>query len=191
MKKLMIIATLVLLPTAALAHPSLYHHTHTFAAGLTHPLTGLDHLLAMVSVGLWASQKGGRALWLWPAAFVSAMIVGGALGMSGFALPLIEPAIAASLLVLGLLIASMTTLPMAAGVAAIAVFGLFHGNAHGLEAPASGASLLYALGFTLSTIALHGLGLALGLSARKARLQPLLRTAAALIAVTGGVLFFT
>lgn len=190
MKKILITAGLFLLPTAAMAHPSLYHHTHTFTAGLVHPLTGLDHLLAMISVGLWASQKGGRAQWLWPASFVSAMILGGALGMEGFALPLIEPAIAASLLVLGLMIAAMVELPLLAGIGIIAAFGLFHGNAHGLEAPAGGGSLLYGLGFVLSTATLHVLGLALGLSARHARLMPLVRAAAALVAVTGGVLFF-
>lgn len=190
MKKTIITAGLLLLPTAAMAHPSLYHHTHSFTAGLVHPLTGLDHLLAMVSVGLWASQKGGRALWLWPAAFVGAMVVGGILGMEGVALPLIEPAIAASLLVLGLMIAAMVRLPLVAGIGLIAAFGLFHGNAHGLEAPASGASLLYGLGFVVSTAALHALGLAIGLSMRSVRLQPLLRAGAALIALAGGVLFF-
>lgn len=190
MKKTIITAGLLLLPTAAMAHPSLYHHAHSFTAGLVHPLTGLDHLLAMVSVGLWASQKGGRALWLWPAAFVGAMVVGGILGMEGVALPLIEPAIAASLLVLGLMIAAMVRLPLVAGIGLIAAFGLFHGNAHGLEAPASGASLLYGLGFVMSTAALHALGLAIGLSMRSVRLQPLLRAGAALIALAGGVLFF-
>lgn len=191
MKKTLIATALLLLPTVAMAHPSLYHHTHTFVAGLTHPLTGLDHLLAMISVGLWASQKGGRALWLWPASFVGAMILGGALGMEGVALPLIEPAIAASLLVLGLMIAATVELPLLAGIGIIAVFGLFHGNAHGLEAPTSGGSLLYGLGFVLSTVSLHVLGLALGLSARHARLMPVVRAGAALVAVTGGVLFLT
>src|SRR5258708_6601805 len=125
-----LMATILLLPTAASAHPALYQHTHAFAAGVIHPFTGLDHLLAMISVGLLASQKGGRALWLWPGTFVATMIVGGILGMEGFALPLIETTIAASLLVLGLMIATMTTLPVAAGIGLIALFGLFHGNAH-------------------------------------------------------------
>jgi urease accessory protein len=118
------------------------------------------------------------------------MIAGGVLGMTGFALPLIEPAIAASLLVLGLMIATMTELPLTAGIGLIAVFGLFHGNAHGLEAPLNGSGLLYGLGFTLSTISLHIAGLSLGFATR-GRAQILLRAGAALIAVTGGVLFFT
>ncbi|HKX64835.1 MAG TPA: HupE/UreJ family protein [Rhizomicrobium sp.] len=191
MKKLTIAALLLSLPTAASAHPALAVHSHTFLTGLSHPLTGFDHLLAMISVGLWASQKGGRALWLWPVAFVAAMIAGGALGMNGFALPLGEPAIAASLLMLGLLIAAMAILPAGVGAAMIAVFGLFHGNAHGLEAPGIGISLLFGLGFVLSTATLHVAGLTLGLVAQDGRRQALVRTGAWLIAVTGAALLLT
>lgn len=189
MKKILATALLLLLPTAASAHPSLTHHMHGFLAGVSHPLTGLDHLLAMLSVGLWASQKGGRALWLWPLAFMTAMVAGGVMGMSGVALPFVEPAIAASLLVLGAAIAATLVLPMGAGVAIIALFGLFHGNAHGLEAPGSGA-VLYALGFLLATVTLHGLGVALGLSLRHGRGAVLVRAGAALIAATGMVMAF-
>lgn len=188
--KTLVALALIAVPTAAGAHPALYQHTHTFMEGVAHPLTGLDHLLAMISVGLWASQKGGRALWLWPVSFVGAMIAGGALGMAHVALPLVEPGIAASLLVLGLMIATMTRLPLAGGMAVIALFGLLHGNAHGLEAPADASGLLYALGFTFSTASLHALGLALGLSARRLQAQTLLRAAAGLIAATGAVMFF-
>ena len=190
MRKTFLIAVgLFLLPSAALAHPSLPHHVHGFMAGVSHPLTGLDHLLAMLSVGLWASQKGGRAMWLWPAAFVIAMIAGGFVGMAGIGLPLVEPAIIASLLVLGAAIAATLTLPAAAGVALIALFGLFHGNAHGLEAPVSSAGL-YALGFILSTVTLHIMGLALGLSAQKMQRPVLVRAGAALIAATGLAMAF-
>jgi len=183
-------APLLLLPAAAMAHPALYQHTHGFSEGVAHPLTGLDHLLAMIAVGLWASQKGGRALWLWPASFVAAMIAGGAVGMMGWALPGIAPVIAASLLVLGLMIAGTAVLPISAGMAIIALFGLFHGNAHGLEAPANASGALYAAGFVLSTICLHGLGLGLGLMARSGVARGLVRAGAAAIAVTGCVLFF-
>jgi urease accessory protein len=190
MKKTSLLATgLFLLPTTALAHPSLTHHVHGFMAGVSHPLTGLDHLLAMLSVGLWASQKGGRAMWIWPAAFVIAMIAGGFMGMAGISLPLVEPAIIVSLLVPGVAIAATLMLPTVAGVVLIALFGLFHGSAHGLEAPASGAGL-YAMGFVLSTITLHVMGLALGLSAQKMRRQVLVRAGAALIAATGLVMAF-
>jgi urease accessory protein len=180
----------VLLPTTAMAHPALYQHTHGFLEGVQHPLTGLDHLLAMIAVGLWASQKGGQAMWLWPTSFLAAMIAGGALGMMGLALPAIEPAIAASLLILGLMIAVAATVPVWAGMAMIALFGLFHGNAHGLEAPVNAGGFLYAAGFVLSTASLHALGLGIGLMARRGRAQSLVRTGAAAIALTGCVLFF-
>lgn len=191
MKKSILTAILLLLPSAAFAHPAPYLHVHGFAAGMMHPFTGLDHLLAMLSVGLWASQKGGRALWLWPAAFVSAMILGGVAGMEGFALPGIEPAIAASLLVLGLLIATVTTMPLAFGAALIALFGLFHGNAHGLEAPLDASGLAYGAGFVLATATLHAAGLALGLTARRAPAQWTLRAGAAVIALTGAAMVLT
>jgi urease accessory protein len=181
---------LLLLPATAMAHPAIYQHTHGFVEGVQHPFTGLDHLLAMIAVGLWASQKGGRAMWLWPASFVAAMVVGGALGMMGLALPAIEPAIAASLLILGLMIAVSATLPVWAGMATIALFGLFHGNAHGLEAPVNAGGFLYAAGFVLSTASLHALGLGIGLVAQQGRAQGLVRAGAAAIAVTGCVLFF-
>ena len=187
MKKLPLVATLLLLPGTAFAHPSPTPHVHGLMAGIAHPFTGIDHLLAMISVGLWASQKGGRALLLWPAAFVAAMIVGGALGMNGLMLPLVEPAIAASLLVLGVMIASATSLPAGLGAAIIALFGLFHGNAHGLEA--GGAASTYAVGFTLSTMTLLALGLALGLGARRLQARVAVRVAAGLVAITGAALF--
>lgn len=179
----------VLLPSVAFAHPG-HLGPHTLLSGLEHPITGLDHILAMVAVGLWASQRGGRALWLWPSAFVVVMLAGGFLGMEGIALPFVEPGIAASLLVLGLLVASSTTLPLWSGALIAGGFALFHGNAHGLEAPADEASLLYALGFATSTAALHGAGLALGLSARGRHWQKLVRMGGALTAGVGGILLF-
>lgn len=182
-------APLLLLPAAAMAHPALYQHTHGFVAGAQHPLTGIDHLMAMIAVGLWASQKGGRAMMLWPLSFVAAMIAGGALGMTGLALPGLEPVIAASLLVLGLMIAGTALLPVGAGMAIIALFGLFHGNAHGLEAPADAGGALYAAGFVLSTACLHALGLGLGLLARRGDAPVLVRASAVAIAVTGCALF--
>ncbi len=185
------IATLaaVFLPSVAFAHPG-HLGPHTLLSGFEHPITGFDHILAMVAVGLWASQRGGRALWLWPSAFVAIMLAGGFLGMEGIALPFVEPGIAASLLVLGLLVASSTMLPFWAGALIVGGFALFHGNAHGLEAPANGASLLYALGFAASTAALHCTGLTLGLSARGADWQKFVRMGGALTAGVGGILLF-
>jgi len=179
---------LSLVPSLAFAHPG--EHAHSLLAGMAHPVTGLDHVLAMLAVGIWAAQKGGRALWAWPLCFIGFMVLGGVLGMQGIALPLVEPAIAASVLVLGLLIASMAMLPMSAGAVLVAAFALFHGNAHGLEAPATGEGLLYALGFVLATAGLHGLGAAVGLFSRSHRLVQGVRLGGAVIAGIGSVLLF-
>ena len=191
-KPLILAATtlaLVAAPTAASAHPAIFHTT-PLLAGLAHPLSGLDHILAMVAVGMWAAQRGGRALWAFPAAFVGIMIVSGMAGMAGFALPMVEPGIATSVLVLGLLVASAAQLPVWAGSAAIAVFAAFHGNAHGLEAGHLHNAGLYALGFAVSTAVLHGLGIGAGLATRSARMDTALRAGGAGIALAGAALFF-
>jgi urease accessory protein len=161
-------------------------HTVTgFVSGLAHPLLGLDHVLAMVAIGLWAAQQGGRALWAVPAAFVSAMVLGGVLAMSGLALPHGETAIALSVLVLGLLIATRRQWAVKAGMALAAGFAVFHGYAHGLEMPLATSPALYGLGFVLATLGLHGLGIAGSLIGRHA-----VQVAGAGIAVTGLALIF-
>ncbi len=157
-----------------------------FTSGLTHPLLGPDHLLAMIAVGLWAVQQGGRARWAVPAAFVAAMGLGGALAWMGGELPQVETAIALSVLALGLLIATRRQWAVPAGMAAAAIFALFHGYAHGLEMPQAAAPALYALGFVLATIFLHGVGIAGSLAGRRA-----VRVAGAGIATAGLALFFT
>ncbi len=103
-------------------------------------------MLAMVAVGLWAGLNGGRALWAWPAAFVGVMLLGGALGMAGVTLPLVESGILASVVVLGLLVLGAFRLPVAAGAALVALFALLHGHAHGTELPADGAAVSYFAG---------------------------------------------
>jgi len=151
--------------TLALVGPA---HAHTgldvggFPAGFMHPFGGLDHLLAMVGVGLWAAQLGGRALWLVPLSFVGVMVLGGALGMAGFEPPGVEGGILGSVLLLGLLVAWAPRLPLAVPVAAVALFAIFHGLAHGAELPAGSSGLTYAIGFALATALLHGAGLAAG-----------------------------
>ncbi|QPC44164.1 HupE/UreJ family protein [Kaustia mangrovi] len=159
--------------------------TSSFAAGLTHPLGGLDHILAMVAVGLWAALKGGRALWVWPCAFVGVMLVGGALGMAGMPLAFVEPGILASIVALGILVALAVDLPVAAGAVLIGVFALFHGHAHGMEAPAAGTALLYAAGFALATAGLHGVGVLFGLVSRDALWRNVIRGAGAATAAAG------
>ena len=149
----------------AIASPAMAHvgdHAHsTFFTGFLHPLGGLDHLAAMIAVGLWAAIVGGQRIWIWPTAFVGAMVIGGILGHSGIDLPMVEPAIAASVIVLGVAILAVSKAPTAAGVALIAVFGAFHGHAHGAEAP-EGSWLGYAAGFVIATVMLHGIGLGAG-----------------------------
>ena len=131
--------------------------------GALHPLGGLDHLAAMISVGLWAALAGGRRVWVWPVAFVLMMLVGGFIGHAGIAFPAVEPAIALSVIVLGLAVALGIKAPLAAGAVLIGAFALFHGHAHGAEAPAEGW-LGYAAGFATATALLHVVGIAIGLA---------------------------
>lgn len=142
--------------------------TWDFAGGFGHPLGGLDHLLAMVAVGLWAAQLGGRARWALPAAFLTALAAGAALGASGGVFGGLEQGIAASVLVLGLLVVTAARLPLAAGVILSAVFALFHGVAHGAEMPAAASGAAYGLGFLAATALLHAAGLGLGALAARA-----------------------
>ncbi len=154
------IAPLVLATSGiASAHPG---HADGVLSGLTHPLLGADHLLAMVAVGLWAWQLGGRAKWQVPASFVALMSVAAIAGMAGFALPMVESGIAASLLVLGLLIAFSVRTGAVFGAGTVALFALFHGSAHGVEMPLDATAWQYGLGFVLATVGLHGIGLLLG-----------------------------
>jgi urease accessory protein len=150
--------------TVTLALPAAAHTGHVdgsgFLSGFLHPLGGLDHLLAMVAVGLWAAQTGGRALWMLPVAFVT-MLAGGALiGISGLELPMVEAGIAASVAVLGLLVVLNKRVPVYAAMALVGVFAVFHGHAHGAEMPAAAHPLLFGAGFILSTVLLHGAGIA-------------------------------
>ncbi|MDB5433168.1 MAG: urease accessory protein [Caulobacter sp.] len=179
---------LLLLATPALAHPG-HEQAATFAAGLSHPFSGLDHMLAMLSVGLWAAMRGGKAVWAWPLAFVTAMIGGGALGLAGLQLPLVEPAILASVIVLGALTATAVRAPVLAGAALIALFGLAHGFAHGAEAPL-GSPALYAIGFVIATAGLHLAGLGAGLGLIRLRHPLVLRLLGAGAALGGLAMVF-
>lgn len=187
-----VVLTAGILPSLAQAHPGIPGHTHGFANGVMHPFTGLDHLLAMTAVGIWAAQRGGRALWLAPLSFVSVMAVGGILGMSGFGqIPLIEQAIAASVLVFGIFIATAVQLPLKAAIGVIGMFALFHGYAHGAEMPATASGWLYGLGFVLATASLHLFGIGLGLAAQQTGWKRLIRCAGCLIAAGGAYLILT
>lgn len=152
---------LFLFPSLALAHPG--HETGAFGAGFAHPFGGADHLLAMLALGLWAAQAGGRAVWALPVAFLGAMLAGGSAGAAGFSFPAVEPVILASVIVLGAMVALAARLPLGAAVVMAALFGWAHGWAHGAEGPASGL-LTYAAGFVAATALLHlaGIGIARG-----------------------------
>ena len=157
-----LVAAVTLAPTAALAHPAL-GDASGFVHGFAHPLGGLDHLLAMVTVGIFAWQLGGRALWVVPAAFVSVMAVGGALGMAGVPLPGVELGIAISVIALGAIVALGVKAPVAIAAAIVGVFAVFHGHAHGTELPLAVSGATYAAGFLLATALLHLTGIGLGL----------------------------
>ncbi len=157
---------LALAITAAATMPAFAHldpgEHGSFAAGFSHPLFGLDHILAMAAVGLWAAQQGGRAIWLVPAAFVGTMALGFALATAGVPLPFVEPVILASVIFVGIAIALAMPVPAPAIAAMVAFFAFFHGHAHGGELGEAGA-WQFALGFILATIALHASGIAGGL----------------------------
>ena len=178
------LTALCLYAGTASAHPG---HTPTgFVGGLAHPFLGLDHLLAMIAIGQWAAQQDGRALWAVPAAFVGAMLLGGILAWTGWVLPNVETVIALSLLVLGLLIAARRRAPVLCGMAIAGGFALFHGYAHGLEMPQATSPALYAAGFVLATLCLHGVGMASSLFGRHA-----MRAAGIGIAATGVALMLS
>lgn len=162
MRRIVLAAAAAAAPTLALAHAGASDHLG-FAAGLAHPLGGLDHVAAMVAVGLWAAMVGGRARWAYPLAFVAAMVAGGALGGLGLAPWGVEHVIVASVILLGALAALSARAPLALALPLIALFGAAHGAAHGLEGPAGGAPG-YTAGFALATASLHGAGLALGVA---------------------------
>jgi len=151
----------LLAPTAALAHTSV-GDTSGFMHGFMHPLGGLDHQLAMILVGIFAYQLGGRALWLVPLTFVGVMAIGGLLGVAGIPVPFIELGIALSVIVLGAIVAFGVKVPVAAAMGIVGLFAIFHGHAHGSEMPMDASGLEYGLGFMLATAILHAVGIGIG-----------------------------
>jgi urease accessory protein len=184
----LVAASLVLALTGAAEAHTGHGATSAFTAGFAHPFGGFDHLLAMVAVGLWAGLRGGPALWAWPASFVGAMVLGGALGMAGIGLPLVEQGILGSVIVLGLAAALALRPSLGLGAGLIALAGLLHGHAHGTEVPADASGFAYAVGFALATTLLHAAGVAGTLAATRFSLPLAARSAGALTAVAGVVL---
>jgi urease accessory protein len=155
----------VLAPVIALAHTE-HDDANGLMHGLTHPITGIDHVLVMIAVGVLAAHIGGRAMWLVPLSFVSVMAVAGTLGMAGVRVPLAEVGIALSVIVLGLAVAARLELPRLAAIGLVGFFAVFHGYVHGAEMPAVASGLLYGLGFVAATVLLHTVGLGLGMLTR-------------------------
>lgn len=172
-----------LLPSAAFAHPSL-NHVADVTQGFAHPLTGLDHILAMGAVGSFAFMLGGRARWLLPASFIAMMAVGGLLGMQGIAVPFVEAGIAASLVVLGLAVALGWRPSVAVAMGVTGLFAVFHGHAHGAEMPLDASGLEYGIGFMVATAFLHASGLFFGAAVTRFG-QAALRVAGAVVSLAG------
>ncbi|GLS91440.1 urease accessory protein UreJ [Psychromonas marina] len=166
MKKqaLMLFAGL-LLPNLVLAHESL--QSGGFMSGLSHPVLGFDHLLAMICVGILSAQMGGKAIWLVPSTFVSVMLLGGVLGMQGIALFSVELGIAFSVFALGIALAADKQFPSGLAMLLVGFFAVFHGHAHGTEMPLLAEPILYALGFVTGTAGIHVAGVFIGLLSNK------------------------
>lgn len=185
-------AAAIVLVLGAMAAPALAHTgvgaVNSFSAGVTHPLFGLDHLLAMVAVGLWAMLAEPRLFWVAPAGFLAGMLAGGIAGMSGVAAPGIEFAIVGSVIAFGALAFFKVKTPALIAFVIAAFFGAAHGLAHGAEMPAGGAALQYGLGFLLATAALHAIGASLGLVMQRLDLVRLGQATGGALAAAGVVL---
>jgi len=181
----------LLLTTGAIAHDGTVLPYGSFLSGLTHPVLGIDHFLAMVSVGIVSAQIGGRAIWTVPATFVGIMAIGGLLGWIDVGLSAIEVGIAFSVLALGTAIAADKTVPLVVAMSAVGVFAIFHGYAHGAEMPEVAQPVTYALGFMSGTAMLHVAGVIIGdISQHYSRGKILLRVCGAAIAAMGGFFLY-
>ena len=180
----------VALAALALAQPAFAHEqvgvAGGLASGLLHPLSGMDHLIAMVAVGIWGAQLGAPAIWVLPITFPLVMAFGGVLGVLRIPLPMPEVAIALSALVLGAAVAMRLRLPFAAAAAVVAVFAVFHGHAHGAELPGSANPLAYGAGFVVATGLLHLCGILIGTLTRWPAGGRLVQGLGVVIATLGG-----
>lgn len=175
---------LALAPAAALAHQA-SGQAIGFLAGLEHPVSGLDHVVAMVAVGLWGAVLGRPAIWVLPVAFPTMMAVGGLMGLLGFPLPGVEIGIAASAIVLGTVVLTEMRPPLKLALVIVALFAIFHGHAHGSELPEGSSALLYSLGFVIATGMLHGVGILIGDAHRWAAGRQMIRAAGGGVALAG------
>ena len=156
-----------------------------FLIGARHPVSGLDHVLAMIAVGLWGAQLGAPAIWLLPVTFPMMMAVGGFVALIGIPVPGVELGVALSALLLGAMVALEGRPPLAAAAALVGMFAICHGHAHGAELPQGQNGLAYSIGFVMATGCLHGVGIAIGAIHRWRGGQIALRLAGALVALAG------
>jgi urease accessory protein len=182
-------AAFLIILLAGVCTPALAHligpMSGGFSSGFEHPVLGADHLLAMLAVGIWGAQMGGRLVWSLPVAFPVMMAFGGLIGMSGFSISHVETAIGLSVLVLGLAIAIEAKPPEIVALGMIAFFAFFHGYAHGVELPAAADPAAYAFGFITATGCIHVVGIGIGLQAKKIAQGQIARVIGALIAAAG------
>ncbi len=181
----------ILATLAAGLDPALAHTTGSgtilggFASGFTHPILGFDHMLAMLAVGMWGAQLGGRAVWTLPVAFPMVMAFGGALGILGVPVPAVEFGIAGSVLVLGAAVALAARPALWVGAVIVGALALFHGHAHGTELPGAADPVVYSIGFVIATGLIHGVGIGIGTVTRLPRGAAALRAAGAAICAAG------
>jgi urease accessory protein len=179
---------LLLCPASAFAHMQ-QGEAAGFLTGFLHPISGLDHVLAMVAVGLWGAQLGAPAIWVLPVAFPLVMAMGGMLGLMGVPVPGIEYGIAASAILLGAAVTLEVRASLVVTALLVGVFAIFHGHAHGTELPPGQSALLYSMGFVIATGCLHAVGIGIGAVHRWTWGEKLLRAAGAIVCL-GGVVFF-
>lgn len=182
-----VIAGAMLWPHCAWAHVG-SGQAGGFITGLQHPVSGFDHVLAMLAVGLWGAQLGAPALWLLPVVFPMMMAGGACMGLMGYPLPGVEVGIAVSAVVLGLMVLAEAKLKIQLAMVIVAFFAIFHGHAHGTELPAGQSGLLYSMGFVTATGCLHAVGIAIGLIHRWRIGRQVLRGAGSIVCA-GGIYF--
>lgn len=185
MRKLLLplVSLLLFLPNVALAHQN---GNGGFLSGLSHPILGFDHLLAMLSVGIVSVQIGGKAIWTIPLTFVAVMLLGGIMGMAGIEVFSIEAGIAFSVFALGIAITADKKLPIILSMIIVGFFAIFHGYAHGTEMPGLANPIFYAAGFIIGTACIHIMGITLGFIAkRSSKGLPFLKYIGAAIAGIG------
>ncbi len=190
MRRTLVVTLALLTPSIALAHVGV-GDTSGVAHGFMLPVSGLDHVLAMVAVGMFAAPLGGRALWLVPLAFMTMMALGGTLGIPGAGMSYLELGIGLSVVMLGAALALALAPPLAVAMALAGLFAIFHGMAHGAEMPGTASALAYGLGFITATAMLHAIGIALGLlAARKRRISQFAGGAMAVagLSIVGGLI---